>query len=269
MNKTLTILAILVVVFGCKSNTQQGEKGYHQEKEEDGISMSSGGITLTEAKSLPITDAKLEINYPKNGGVYEKVTSFDFDVSNYELGSQTEDENATHCANSAKGQHIHLILNNSPYTAHYEEDFVKEIEDGRYIGLAFLSRSYHESVKTKDAYQLFNFSVGKEQDLLDFDEQAPHLFYSRPKGTYTGKDTKHVLLDFYLTNVDLSENGYKVEAVINGESFILTKWVPYIMEGLPLGENTLELKLIDGEGNLVESPFNPVKRKVVLEAEAS
>ena len=36
------------------------------------------------------------------------------------------------------------------------------------------------------------------------------------------------------------------------------------MEGLPKGEVTIKLELLDSEGNLVESPFNPVERTVTL-----
>ena len=33
-------------------------------------------------------------------------------------------------ANSAKGQHIHFIVNNGPYSAHYSNNFEKDIENG-------------------------------------------------------------------------------------------------------------------------------------------
>jgi hypothetical protein len=90
------------------------------------------------------------------------------------------------------------------------------------------------------------------------------MFYSRPKGAYTGADIQKVMLDFYLVNTELSEAGYKVKATINGTEFLLDKWVPYAMEGLPEGNLTIELALLDPSGAVVPSPFNPVSRTVTL-----
>jgi len=91
------------------------------------------------------------------------------------------------------------------------------------------------------------------------------LFYSRPKGKYSGNDTKKLLLDFYLVNTNISSNGNKVRATINDVEFIIDDWSPYYIEGLPLGEVTIKLELIDSKGNLIETPFNPSLRTVILE----
>ena len=93
------------------------------------------------------------------------------------------------------------------------------------------------------------------------------LFYSRPKGTYTGKaNTDKVMLDFYLANLALG-NDYKVKANINGEEHMIDTWQPYYIEGLPMGENNVTLTLVDGEGKKVEAPLNPVSRTFTLEAD--
>ena len=77
-----------------------------------------------------------------------------------------------------------------------------------------------------------------------------------------------MMLDFYLVNCNLSPNGYKVKATINGTEFMLTKWEPYFIEGLPLGESTVKLELIDKSGKLVNSPFNGMERKFTFENRA-
>lgn len=225
-----------------------------------------GGIKLRELNLSPdFITAKLESNAP-TGKQQPGNVGFSYTVTNYELGRQTLED--IPMANSGKGQHIHLILNNDPYSAHYEPAFQKEMEPGHYVALSFLSRSYHESVKTKDAYTLTQFTVGAS-DKKNIDVAKPLMFYSRPKGTYTGADTKYVLLDFYLINIDLSEYGYKVRATINGTDFLLDNWEPYVMEGLPMGENTVKLELLDKDGNLVDAPFNPVERTVTLSESAA
>jgi hypothetical protein len=91
------------------------------------------------------------------------------------------------------------------------------------------------------------------------------LFYSRPKGTYKGVDTEKLLLDFYLVNTNLSSTGNKVKATIQDTEFIIEEWAPYYIEGLPKGEIKIKLELIDASGNLIDSPFNPSNRTVILE----
>ena len=125
--------------------------------------------------------------------------------------------------------------------------------------LAFLSRSYHESVKNQNAFILTQIGENK----IDLNKEF--LFYSRPKGIYKGKDTEKLLLDFYLINTTISPNGNKVKATINDAEFIITEWAPYYIEGLPKGEVTIKLELINSDGKLVDSPFNPSVRTVILE----
>lgn len=232
--------------------------------EKDGLKVYS------KEDSPEYADAQLSIVTPPSGAdLAEGKNKFQFEVGNYTLGQQTEGAADNGLANSGKGQHIHLILNNGPYSAHYEPEFMKELEADHYVMLAFLARSYHESVKAPGAAVIQQFVVGQPENYKEADLTKPHMFYSRPKGTYKGADTEKLLLDFYLANCDLSPEGNKVRATINGVEFTFTKWVPYIIEGLPKGEITIKLELLDKDGNLVESPFNPVERTVTLaEADA-
>ncbi len=228
--------------------------------------IEKNGIILTPVKDSPLfKGSSLRLNVPKNGQVQDSsVVAFDYSLKKFELTSQTESAISKHCSNSAKGQHIHLILNNEPYLAKYEKAFVEKLKAGNYVALSFLSRSYHESLKHKKAYQLTQFTVGVRDSTKQIDLKKPMLFYSRPKGEYVGAEAKKILLDFYIVNCSLSEKGYKVKATINGTEFIFTEWLAYAMEGLLLGENTISLELIDKDGKTVVSPFNIVTRKIVL-----
>ena len=225
-----------------------------------------GGLTVYALEGSPAyADATLEMNEPAAGTDLEPgENSFNFTVGNYELGAQTAGAGENGLANSGKGQHIHLILNNGPYSAHYDPAFTKELEEGHYVVLAFLSRSFHESVKADGAFAVSQFVVGTPDNVKEANLSDPHMFYSRPKGSYFGDDTKKLLLDFFLVNCDLSPDGYKVRATVNGNEFLFTKWVPYVVEGLEYGEVSVKLELLDKDNNLVESPFNPVERAVTL-----
>ncbi len=218
---------------------------------------NSKQISITKVEgSAPYLNSSLSLEDIK---IDENDYTFSFDVSDYILGIQTLKDFDYQLANSAKGQHIHFIVNNGPYSAHYEDTFTKQFEDSSNVILAFLSRSYHESVKNSNAYILTQ--VGENE--IDLNKEF--LFYSRPKGTYKGVDTEKLLLDFYLVNTNLSSTGNKVKATIQDTEFIIEEWAPYYIEGLPKGEIKIKLELIDASGNLIDSPFNPSNRTVILE----
>ena len=267
---TLLVVAAGTSLIGCAPADEPAETA---EVASDAASpdgtLSAGGLTLTPMPDSPaFADATLELHGIEQGAdLAPGTTSMHFGVANYELGVQTSDAATKGIANSGDGQHIHLILNNGPHSAHYEESVETELTPGYYVLLAFLSRSYHESVKSPGAVVLTDFTVGGEPS-AEVDFTQPHLFYSRPKGSYVGSDIERLMLDFYLVNVDLSADGYKVRATVNGNEFMLTDWVPYLIEGLTPGSVTIQLELIDAEGNWVEGPFNSVTRTVTLEAAA-
>lgn len=218
-------------------------------------------IKLSDFTTSPeFPDAKVSMDY--KGGKF----TFKVESKTYKLGEQTTDAPQKMCANSKDGQHIHLIVDNGPYDALYKPEFEKEVADGDHYLLAFLSRSYHESIKTQTAHTLVKASVKDKSIVKSAPVTEPMVFYSRPKGKYVGKsETDKVMLDFYLANVNLSPDGYKVKVLVNGQTeFIVDKWHPYFLEGLPMGDNKIQLTLIDKDGNPVASPLNPVERVFTL-----
>ena len=214
-------------------------------------------ITITKVDgSAPYSNSSISLNNLK---IDDDNFTFSFDVINYELGIQSLKDFDYTLANSNKGQHIHFIVNNGPYSAHYQQNITKKLDKGNNVILAFLSRSYHESVKNPNAFILTQTG----NDKINLNNEF--LFYSRPKGTYKGIDTEKLLLDFYLVNTNISPDGNKVRATIQDTEFIIDEWAPYYIEGLPKGEITVKLELIDSNGNLIDTPFNPSTRTVMLE----
>lgn len=222
---------------------------YQVELEKNGIKVYSANI----AKEFPDAVLKMKEDPPVKSEETGKYT-FNFEVENYELATQTEGASERHCANSGKGQHIHFIVNNGPYQAKYEPSFETDLMEGNNVILAFLSRSYHESIKNGKAFVLKTFQLGDSPSTFDHDAQ--HLFYSRPKGTYKGEDGKKILLDFYLINSELSESGNKVKVTIDDTEFTLASWQPYFVEGLTAGTHSFRIMLVDSNGEMVEGPFN-------------
>jgi len=257
MKNLLFAAAACTLIMACNSNTTTEDPAREIIEE-----VTAPAITVTPKKpGMEFPDATIT-----DWGFKDGKFSFDVDASTYTLGEQTADASSIMCANSGKGQHIHLIVDNKPYAAKYTSEFDYEIGDGDHHILAFLSRSYHESIKTPAAHRavkatLAGNSFTKVEPITD-----PMLFYSRPKGTYVGKDAQSLLLDFYPVNVTLDSN-HKVKVETNGETFMLDKWQPYVLEGLPMGENTVTLTLVDGQGKRIEAPHNPVSRTFTLQAD--
>ena len=235
-----------------------------------GAAQTKNGITLTPFDDSPrFPAAQMRLLTPVAGStVPSGEVAFSYELTNFALTKMTGGVHAAEMANSMKGQHIHNIVDNQPYTAHYDTKFSKPIADGQHVILSFLSRSYHESIKQLGAYDLRVVTVGKlpaDTPALDFDTKGQHLFYSRPKDTYAGNDAKKIMLDFYLVNTTLAPDGNKVRATINGTEFMLDQWLPYQMEGLPAGQATIKLELIDRGGNMVPGPFNSVTRTITVQ----
>lgn len=254
--KILLLFALALTIISCKNESSDNQTEATSEEMEM-------KYTLTPFSDSPeFSDASIESMEYQSG-------KFNFGIggTSYELGVQTSDAETKMCANSGQGQHIHLIIDNEPYAAKYTSEFDYEIADGEHYLLAFLSRSYHESIKTDAANTTKKITVENNSITNSVDITNPLLFYSRPKGTYVGKDTEKVMLDFYLKNTSISASGNKVIADINGEEHTIDTWQPYYIEGLPMGENTIKLTLVDDEGNVVSTPLNPVSRTFTLTAD--
>ncbi|MCR9252886.1 MAG: hypothetical protein NXI20_20855 [bacterium] len=252
-------LLSLIVLWSCDG----GKKANQESTKEEVVDVPP--IKLTKAPESPsFEEAALTLVEPYQDRADTGAVNFQFNVSNYELGAQTSDAAERGIANSGKGQHVHLIINNGPYSAHYDDKFDKTLEAGNYTILAFLSRSYHESVKGPATFITKQLTVG-DVTAEAFDFNAQHLFYSRPKGTYKGADTNKVMLDFFLLNTELSADGNKVRATINDQEFMIDEWAPYYIENAPKGDLQIKLELLNKDGEVIPGPYNVSERTVKLE----
>lgn len=257
-------LLLFALLFFAACGGERDEDNFDQggtEQEDNMIGTDGFDSDQIELTDMPPTEDFPEASI--DDWVYEDGT-MNYTTSSYTFGRQTPDADALMCANSAKGQHVHLIIDNEPYIAKYEPTFEQAMTDGEHHILTFLSRSYHESIKTDAAHRAVraNATGGSFTSVEDITE--PMLFYSRPKGTYRGqKETENVMLDFYPVNAELGDE-YQVLASINGKEFTIDEWKPYFIKGLPMGENTVTLTLMAGD-SMVAAPLNPVRRTFTLE----
>ena len=177
-----------------------------------------------------------------------------FDLKNYRTGHEI-------------GQHIHIILDNEPYAAHYDatKPYVLEnVAEGTHTIRAFPARHYHLALKEGDVFEVATFHVGKKSEDFKFDASKPYVTYSRPKGSYDAEAAKNLLLDFYVQNVELGADA-KVVYGVDGKETELTEWKPVLLDPLGPGEHTITLKLVDGGGKVIENGgYNNTTRTITV-----
>jgi len=201
----------------------------------------------------------------------------------YSLGNISNNERAKEIANSKLGQSIHVIVDNKPYFArtgpslspfdeegnYYEAMYRFKIpyplSQGEHFLRVFPARSYGESLKEKGCFAATNFFVQNKRVNEKMNLNAPYLTYNEPSGFLNIKDKEPVLLDFYLTNVALSKDGYFVRLTIDGKiKRKLTKWTPYYIYGLKKGKHTIRLELMDKDLKKVTGFFNDTTRSFTI-----
>jgi hypothetical protein len=270
MKKTvLPVLAVASVLLfaSCEEGTPKTENA----NTTDSVTAAPPPVALggvTASPEFPNATIAVSARAEKAGKDSAKV-SFVFDVKNYELKMQTSDNSSKQCNNSAQGQHIHFILDNQPYKALYDpKNEITLANNTEHYLMAFLSRSYHESVKSKGAAVVYHFSIDAKGNLKKLDEpKTPMLFYSRPKGDYIGNDTTNLLLDYYVWNCQLGADSFKVKAEISNENkptqqltATLDKWEPKFIQNLGSGKCKVTLTLVDKTGKEVDGPLTTVSR---------
>jgi len=263
------VLFASLLATSCNENTTE-----NQTQQTDSVTSVPDANATVSLQALP--DAEEFANAALSVG---KVTaapngdsvkvSFAFNVKNYDLKNQTSDSVSKLCNNSEKGQHIHFILDNSPYVALYEPKHETTVaKNSEHYVLAFLSRSYHLSLKNKGVAILYRFKIDENGKLTQLEvPNTAMVFYSRPKGDYLGKDTENILFDFYVWNATLG-NEYMIKADINtggkDTSLIISEWKPYFLKNLAMGKTTIKLLMLDKDGRKVEGPNTEVTREINL-----
>jgi hypothetical protein len=178
-----------------------------------------------------------------------------FDLKGYNTGEEI-------------GQHVHVIVDNEPYLAHYDATkplMLKDLKPGTHTIRAFPSRHYHLSLKQGPVFQVVTFHVEQKTEGYSFDAKKPFITYSRPKGSYKAADIQAgLLLDFYVSNAKLGKDS-KVVYGVDGAEQELTTWKPVLLPAMAPGKHTITLKLVDMKGKpIVNGGFNDTTREVTI-----
>lgn len=243
---------------------------------------SKTNIRIVSVDPTPEPDQVLtHISFPDNGEVKESnPVTVQIRLEGFPLGIYSDFPRARELRDRKQGQSLHIIVDDKPFiavneaiddTADSEEiDFDQTIEvtipfklsDGPHVLRVFPVRSFDESLKGHKAFESTYFYVGKKQG-KPVDLSQPYLTYNQPVGEF--ESGKPILLDFFLSNAQLSRDGYKVRLTIDGsDKRILTQWIPYYIYGLSKGSHTIKLELLNPLNRVVPGLFGDPQRTITL-----
>jgi hypothetical protein len=240
-----------------------------------------GEVRVIPMKATPEPDeVEVRIAFPEKGEVKtENPVTAQLRLEAYPLGFASDFPRAREIRDNDEGQAVHIILDGKKHfdineaiddvTENQEIDFDQILETtipynltpGIHILRAFPVRSFGESLKGPSCFDAIYFYFGKAESKPSIDLSKPYLTYNSPEGEY--KSGQPILLDFYLTNTQLSQDGYKVRLIIDGsDKRILTQWVPYYIYGLKKGSHTIKLELLDPKGSVVPPLFDDLHQTI-------
>ena len=228
---------------------------------------------------------RTRIEFPEEGSVQNSsVVSGQVRLEGYSLGTDSEFPRSKEIWNDPKGQGLHIFIDNQPYfevnealldalddvEEYYDEtanfDLPGKLKSGMHVLRVFPVRSFNESLKGDKCFDARKFYYKEKIDDPNIDLKKPFLTYNEPQGEYD-YGPQPLLLDFYLTNCDLSKDGYKVRLTIDeNNQRILTSWIPYYIYGLKKGAHKIRLELLDRQNDPVKmnKAFNDVTKALIL-----
>ncbi|MDE3056305.1 MAG: hypothetical protein KGI80_06450 [Verrucomicrobiota bacterium] len=245
-------------------------------------------IRVLPVKGTPQSDAsKVFLSFPKPDEVVGSGKVWvQFRTQNYSLAAGSSDfERSKEIAISPEGQTAHVVVDNLPYftvsqqaidpfnelgnfrLTYYKVPIPYQLQEGPHTLRIFLARSFGESLKEIDSFQAITFFVGSKEGSKEAPDLGdPYLTYNEPSNELPLRASKPILLDFYISNCELTPDGYKVRLTIDGNYHrMLTSWQPYYIYGMTRGKHTVRLELLDENGAVAPGPFNDVQRTITLE----
>ena len=227
---------------------------------------------------------KLEIIFPENSQVkMNEPVRLQLKVWGFSLRTNSDFQRKKELWNDPEGQSIHIIIDDRQFfslnranvkSLDSQDNFYNQIAEvtipfnlspGEHIVRAFPVRSYNESLKKRGTFAVDTFYFRSRENTIDQNLRAPFLTYNEPAGTFNYGPDQPVLLDFLISNTELSTDGYKVELTIDGENKrLLTRWVPYYIYGLQPGSHTIRLRLLDPQNKIVDGAFNDFKETIII-----
>ena len=245
----------------------------------------SDNIRVVSVKPTPQPDnLKLRIIFPKPNSVdLDNKLDIQLRLRGYALGVDSQFDRNKEIENSPKGQSLHVIIDDKSYFEYvgprmspfedqgdYYEGMYKFkcpffLKEGIHYIRIFPARSFYESLKLENSFASACFYVKKKEKGCEVLKE-PFITYNMPNSQVKYTKKEPILLDFLISNCELSRDGYKVRLIIDKTiKRILVKWQPYYIYGLSEGNHTFKLELLDQKNNKVDNVFAKCEGQITLE----
>lgn len=246
------------------------------------------GLSGEQVRVMPVSrtpesnTVSLSISIPREEQLFARSPVWvQFRMDGYALGAGSQFDRSQEIANSKMGQTVHVVIDDYPYfpvdepainpfsdsTYFYDTSYKFEIpfklKEGAHTIRMFPARSYGESLKGDRTFFATYFYLGEKEGNPERILSQPYLTYNEPSERMKLVENQPVLLDFYISNCELTPDGYKVQLTVDGETKrTLASWQPYYIYGLKRGKHTIRLQLLDGRGKQVSGPFGDAQRTI-------
>jgi hypothetical protein len=244
-----------------------------------------GPIRVIPVDPTPEPDhVETHLSFPEDNALKNsEPVAIQMRLEGYPIGTDSQFPREKEIFNDPEGQSLHIFIDNRPYFSANEAlidalddnevyfdqtvdiDIPFKLEKGMHVIRVFPVRSFNESLKGDKCFAASIFYYKTKTDNLDVNLSKPFITYNEPQGDYDFHPSVPILLDFYVTNCQLSRDGYKVRLTIDGTTKrTLSQWVPYYIYGLQKGSHTIRLELLDRQNNLVPGLFNNIERTIKI-----
>src|SRR5690606_13499791 len=119
---SLAALAFATLGFTACNSGSQNSDASSSDSTEAAIESSIEVLPVEDSKIFPGANLEVASLTSEKVGTDSAKITVKYNVENFTLTEHTDDSNAHHMANSGQGQHIHFILDNTPYSALYEPE---------------------------------------------------------------------------------------------------------------------------------------------------
>ncbi|MCP9792420.1 hypothetical protein KBZ20_09985 [Vulcanococcus limneticus Candia 3F8] len=142
-----------------------------------------------------------------------------------------------------------------------------ELAPGSHRVTVYAARPWGEAVKSPGASrQVRLHRVAANPQQLPAPGSA-QLVLASPDGL---AEAEPVLIDWLLFDAPLQnlregDGRWRLRVTVNGDSFLVDRHAPLWLRGLTSGSNALQLELLDGRGEPLNSPFNSLVREVQIQ----
>jgi hypothetical protein len=241
-------------------------------------------IRILPVKRTPESETStVVISIPKNGATVKgNPVWVQTRVEGYPIGASSQFDRASEVATTDQGQTIHVVVDNQPYFPVYEpalDPFNEEgwyyetsykfelpkLESGEHLLRVFLARSFGECLKGEWSFTASTFTIGNKPETSRYDLSKPFLTYNEPSNQMYLTEDMPILLDFFVSNCELSSDGYKVRLTVDGNTTrTLTAWQPYYIYGLKKGNHTIRIELLNSRGKPLTFPMTSAEQTITV-----